>query len=230
MADAKDDDLEAQGLVANSYDALFLIRKRIRKINDITLPSRTGLATNQIGVGILVFIIATITYGFIGIPLMGLLGIQPTWWITASWLLGPTVLAAQRIAKPMADGKSIGGTFSSWFRYHLDDRVHRRGVPIPRPKQPDDMPVLHYQREWVMSDKFAPLVPGEGEWTDPDTERRLRKVEPIHLQGWYDSKAVEHLDHEMTARSTRDEDNMSQVQFRRGGTATVLVPDNDERE
>lgn len=225
---AEEEDLVALGLVANSYDALFQVRKRIRKINDITLPVRAGLATNQIGVGILVFIIAVITYGFIGLPIMGLLGIDPGWQILVLWLLVPPVLAGQRIAKPMQYGKSIGGTITSWMRFHLDDPVHRRGVPIPTPKQPADIPVLHHQREWVMAEDLAGYVPGEGDYSDADTERRMSKVPPIELQGWYDQKAIEHIKGERSDSDKKDKDNMSQVSFRRGGTATVLIPEDKE--
>jgi hypothetical protein len=231
------EDLEAQGLIANSYDALFSVRKRIRMINDLALPTRQGLATNQIGVGILAFILAVVTYGLVLVPILGLLGIARDPRLMIAWLFIPPVLAAQRIAKPMAYGKSIGGSFTSFLRFHLDDPIHRRGIPIPTPRQPDDRAVLHYQREWVPAAEVTPLMRGEGDFTDVATERRFAMAtasvsggQPLELQEWYDARARAHLDKESEERRVAAAKDEQTVQFRRGSSAKVLVPTHDDTE
>lgn len=231
MANKPDEpeDLEALGLIASSYDALFAVRKKVRKINDLSLPTREGITVNQIGVALVMFLVSSILLGFIIQPLFRLLHIQMTWWLLLLFLFGPSVLAAQRVTKPMAYGKSITGTLTSLMRYWLDDPVHRRGLPIKTPARPWNVPILHYQREWVMAEAYAPYVQGEGDYSDEETEYRMTKTPPIELQGWYDNAAIEHIKAERAVRESDKEENLSQVQFRRGTAATVIVPDTEER-
>lgn len=214
-------------MIAHSYDSLFSIRKIIRKINDIQIPVKHGLATDQIGAFIVVFVASLVVFGVVVVPLLGLLGVRQTPLITAVCLLGPPVLAAQRIAKPMGYGKTIGGTMSSWARYTLDDRVHRRGQPIPTPPRPMDVPVQHYQRSWVMYADFVDDEPGEQDWSDPITEYRL-DGEVIALQPWLDEEAREHLVEERTQRRKQDEDADVKANFKRGRAASVYMPGGDD--
>lgn len=226
VAQRSAEDLERLGLVAHSYDSLFAIRKVIRKINDIPIPFRGGLGTNQIGVAFLVFIAQIMLYGLVVLPLMSLLRIAPHPGFMLIWLLAPPILVGQRIAKPMAYGKSIGSTFTSFLRRHLDDPVHRRGIPVKNPAQPDGMPVLHYQREWEMFADYAELAPGEADVTDDITEARFAsQAGTVDLQRWYDDQAINHHRELVTARNTRTDEASKQVRDRRGRAARVNRPE-----
>ena len=221
-----DTDLEAQGLTCQSYDALFSIRKRVRKINDLTIPTRRGVGTNQIGAFLVTFIASVITYGLIVLPVMNLVGFGPNGWVMVGWVFGLPVLAAQRIAKPMAHGKTISGSLHSLMRWHLDDRVHQRGLPVPAPKRPCDEKVLHYQREWVMSSPHAEDTPGEEDYSDRDTELRI-DANVVDLQPWYDSKARAHAAEEQEKAAARDTAEDVKAYYRRGHAATVIGADDD---
>lgn len=225
-----DEDLESQGMIAHSYDSLFSIRKIIRKINDIQIPVKHGLATNQIGAFILGFVVSIVLYGLIVVPMLNLFGIDRSVWITIGCLFGPPFLLAQRIAKPMAYGKTIGGTMSSLLRYLLDDRVHRRGLPVPTPRQPIDLPVQHYQRTWVMAEELAHDEPAEQDWSDDVTEGRLAG-EVVPLQPWLDQQVKQHLLEEQTHTRKRESDADLKANFKRGRAATVIMPpDLDKSE
>lgn len=228
------EDLEAMGLIGHSYDTLFSIRKRIRKINDLVIPFRQGLTTSQIGTGVGVFILQVITFGMLVVPFLGLFGAQSPWQFTVLWLLGPPILAAQNIVKPMPYGKSIPGTVQSLMRYLLDDPIHRRGLPIATPRQPYDQTLAHYQREWVAFEQYVADEPWEVPISDRVTEERFsfcnRSLgdEEIDFQQWWDGKAVEHLEAERDAKNTRQEDSDAEVGARRGRATTVLMPDDFE--
>lgn len=220
------EDLNALGLIAHSYDSLFSVRKRVRKINDIHLPTRRGIGTNQIGAWIFTFLLAVITFGLLVVPFTDLLGITRPWWLNIGWIFGIPTLAAQRVAKPMPYGKSIPGTMHSLTRFYLDDRVHRRGLPVPTPPQPREGQVLHYQREWVMSDPYAQMVPGEGDYSDEETEGRIG-AQVLDLQPWYDEKARQHLIEEKVRKTAKDDADDVDAHFRRGRAATVFGLDDE---
>lgn len=232
QAARQEEDLEALGLIGHSYDTLFSIRKRIRKINDLVIPFRQGLTTSQIGTGLGVFILQVITFGMLIVPFLGLFGAQSPWQFTVLWLLGPPILAAQNIVKPMPYGKSIPGTVQSLMRYLLDDPIHRRGLPIATPRQPYDQTLAHYQREWVAFEQFVADEPWEVPISDRVTEERFsfcnRSLgdEEIDFQQWWDGKAVAHLEAERDAKNTRQEDSDAEVGARRGRATTVLMPDD----
>lgn len=226
---AKDaEDAEALGLVAHSYDSLFSIRKRMRKINDITIPLRRGLGTDQVGAAILTFIACVITFGIIVRPLVTLIGYEPGWRFILAWLIIPPLLVGQRIAKPMGYGKSIGGTVTSWMRYHLDDRIHRRGLPIKTPPLPPDEKRIHYQREWVIFDDYTNTVSGETDLSDPDTDRRFTNPEPLNLPQWMDDNARTNLAAARERRAAADHEKDTHVHFRRSTDGTVHTPDDEE--
>lgn len=190
------DDMHQLGLIASSYDAAFTIRKRVRAINGYAIPIQRGVAVNQIGVGMLVFVITVIVYGMLIVPLMGLLHIGRPIWLVLAILFGPAALAAQRISKPMPHGKAIGTTISSWVRARLDDRVHRRGRPVSETPYPRQDTVLHYQRIWEPA-----ATPGAPQkvWSTWQAQSRLAGG-PLNLQEWLDSNALANL--EATQQST----------------------------
>ena len=231
-AAAQEEDPEALGLIGHSYDSLFSIRKRIRKINDLVIPFRQGLTTAQIGTGFGVFVLQIITFGMLVVPVIGLFGERPPWQLTILWLFGPPILAAQNIVKPMPYGKSIPGTVQSMLRFYLDDPVHRRGLPIATPKQPYEETVAHYQREWVGFEEYVGDEPWEAPISDRTTEERISFCnhslgeEEIDFQKWWDDKAVEHLQAEQDAKAVKQEDSDAEIGARRGRAATVLMPDD----
>lgn len=228
---AREEDLEALGLIGHSYDSLFSIRKRIRKINDLTIPFRQGLTANQIGTGLGVFVLQVITFGMIIVPLVGIFGGRPPWQFTMLWLLAPPILAAQNIVKPMPYGKSISGAVQSLLRYLLDDPIHRRGLPIATPKQPYEVSVVHYLREWVGFEPYVGDEPWEAPISDRATEGRFsfcnRSLgdEEIDFQKWWDDKAVQHLDQEQEALNTTQKHSDDEIGVRRGRATSVLEPD-----
>lgn len=218
------EDLEAKGLIAHSYDALFSIRKRIRKINDLAIPVRRGLGTDQIGVFVLLFVVCVILYGLVLAPAMTLLGIQKTPWFLFLWLIGPPALAAQQITKPLKYGKSIAGTINSKMRFYLDDRIHRRGLPVPPHDAPVNIPVAHYERSWVAGEDLAAVKPGEVDWTDHITENRMAGA-PVNLETWMDTRQAENRAAEIVAATARRATVDRTVHYRRGSSATVLLPE-----
>lgn len=221
----EEEDLEALGLVAHSYDALFSIRKRIRKINDLEIPLRGGVSTQQIGVVIVTFIVALMLFGFVISPIIRLLHIDLHPLITFGFIFGLPILAAQRAGTPMPYQKSINGSLASAMRYYLDDPIHRRGVPIKTPRRSDEVQTLHFARTWVMADNFAPYVPGEADLSDPVTESRLRENPAEDLQGWYDARARQHLNEERESNAARKTDDAAAVHHLRGDAASVYIPD-----
>lgn len=227
------EDLEALGLIGHSYDSLFAVRKRIRKVNDLVIPFRQGLTTTQIGTGFAVLVIQIITFGMLVQPFLGLFGTQAPWQLTVAWILGPPVLAAQNIIKPMPYGKSIPGTVNSMVRYYLDDPIHRRGLPIATPKQPYDKTLVHYQREWVGFAEYVEHEPWEAPISDRETEERFsfcnRSLgdEEIDFQQWWDDKAARHLDQEREASNIKKQDSDDEIGARRGAPIGVIGPDAD---
>lgn len=233
----EDEDLDAKGLIGHSYDSLFGIVKRIRKINDLEIPLRNGVTTNQVGVFVGTFVLCVILLALVINPIFNFLyGLVPPAGQRflllgrIACLVVPPIMAANRVTKPMPDGKTIPGWIVSWLRFQLDDPVHRRGVPIADSGRPVDEPVLHYQREFVMTPEFQHMAPGEGDYSDPQTEKRMRAHEVIDLQPWLDERALEHLRAEADAReAARDEDN-TVIHAGRATTTRVVVPDLDDGE
>lgn len=232
-AGKQEEDLEDLGLIGHSYDTLFSIRKRIRKINDLVIPFRKGLTHSQIGTGLAVFVIQIITFGMLVVPFIGLFGgANAPWQLTATWILVPPVLAAQNIVKPMPHGKSIPGTVQSLLRFLLDDPIHRRGLPIATPKQPYREKVVHYQREWVAFEEYVEQDPWEAPISDRVTEERFSFCnhslgdEEIDFQKWWDDKAAENLERERTASNAKQKDSDDEIGARRGAAISVLEPDD----
>lgn len=228
----KDEDLDAMGLIGHSYDSFFSIRKRIRRINDLTIPFRQGLTNSQIGTALAVFIFQIVTYGVIIVPLVGLVADNPPWQLMVTWLFVPPVLAAQNIVKPMPYGKSIPGTIQSILRFFLDDPIHRRGLPIATPRQPYKEKVVHYQREWEAFDEYVEDTPANAAISDRVTEERfaadngLFGGEEIDFQTWWDDKAAENLERERLASLQKKKDSDDEVGARRGPATSVLEPDD----
>ena len=222
MAEDADIDLEAEGLYGMSYDSFFAIDKRVRKIQDMPVPTRAGLTVPQIGTFFIVLFISFFLYVFGLGQLLSLLGISLGWMGLVFFVFGPPILCSWRVTRPMPHGKSIPGTVQSYFRYYLDDEVHRRGRPVPPEKRPLDEPVQHYLRYCVVAEEFAAEVPVEGDWTDPHTEMLFaRAVDSPDLQSWMDAKAVAHFEAASEDKTSHTEHEIT-VHDRRGRAATVI--------
>lgn len=223
------EDLDALGLIAHSYDSLFSIRKRVRSINDLQIPTRNGLAANQIGMGVLTFLVQIVTYGLFVVPIMNYLGISPPWWLLVAWLVGPTILVGQRVAKPMAYNKTIGDALSSWLRFFLDDKVHRRGAPLEASKFPKDGPITHFQREYVLFPEHAAEEPAEADVTDEITEGRLHR-QRADIEEFLATRIQERKARERKAREEQDTDDAEEAFSRRAINTSVMIPDIDEED
>lgn len=220
MAD-KEVDIEAEGLYGTSYDSFFAIDKRVRKVQDLHVPTRSGLSVNQIATFGVVFIASFLFQVLILGQIMSLLGIPGHWLLFWTVVLGPPLLCAWRVTKPMPSAKSIPGTVRSVLTYYLDDPVHRRGRPVKDSKRPQDAFVQHYLRDWTVSQEFADEVPGEGDWTDDETENLFaRSSEHVNLQDWMDRKAIDHFEAERNAQQRTTSKEIT-VHDRRGHAATV---------
>lgn len=187
MNKLSEQELEAQGLMGESYDSITQVRTRVRKVNDLQVPVRGGLAPAQFGVGLLTMFASIVLYAVIIRPTFALFGMKPHWIIMVAVLIGPALLAGQRVIKPMRYEKSIASTVTSWWRYITDEPVHARGLPVPRREQDAiDGPSLVFQRVWVPEEGlFGP------EETDGRSERLLDGFVP-DLEGWVKNKAIVH--------------------------------------
>lgn len=215
-------DLEEEGLYGSSYDSFFAIDKRVRKIQDLYIPTRSGLPVNQIITFFVVLVFALFLQVFIVGQFFSLVGWNEPAIVFWGILLGIPILASWRVSKPFPSAKSIPGTLRSAVTYLLDDPVHRRGRPIKTNRRPLDEFVQHYQRDWTVSQEFAAEIPGEGDWTDDETENLFNRSasERVNLQQWMDSKAIDHFEAEVAARSRTTSKEIT-VHDRRGAAATV---------
>lgn len=221
MAEDNDVDLEAEGLYGMSYDSFFAIDKRVRKMGDVHVPTRGGVTVPQVGTFFLVVFISFLFQVLILGQVMSFLGIPGHWLLFVFVVFGPAFLLAWRVTKPMPHAKTIPGTVKSMLTYYLDDEVHRRGLPVSTPKRPDDAFVQHYMRDWTVNREFAAEVPGEGDWTDPETEGLFAKAKGhVDLQPWLDEKAVMHFEGEQDSKKSRTAREIT-VHDRRGPAATV---------
>lgn len=217
----KELDVDAEGLFGTSYDSFFAIDKRVRKIQDLYVPTRSGLSVNQIITFFIVLFVSFLFQVLILGQIMNLLGIPGHWLLFLLVVFGPPVLCAWRVTKPMPSNKSIPGTVQSLLMYYLDDPVHRRGRPVKDLPRPREEFVQHYQRDWTVNQEFAAEVPGEGDWTDDDTENLFNRASGhVNLQEWMDRKAIEHFEAEAAAKHSTTSKEIT-VHDRRGAAATV---------
>ena len=229
MADTETTDYVAEGLIAESYDSLFAIRKRLRSIDQFQLPVRDGVTGAQIVTFSLVLIVQVLTLALVGLPLLRFLALDH-WILILLWLVGPPILASQRVLKPMAHQKSISGALRSWLRAILDDPVHRRGRGIKTPPQPWDMSIPHYQREWVMYPEFAALDVSERDITDTKTEALIGFGDVIDLQTWWDQRShAQALDADATTTEIVKQ-RSDAVGSGRRRVPTVFMPESEEGE
>lgn len=197
-------DWEAEGLVAHSYDGFFRIDKRIRKFGDVYVPTRTGISVNQFVTFIVVLFASFLFEVLITGPVMAFLHIPSHWLFFLLRIFGPPLIASWRVTQPMPYGKTIPGTVTSLLTYYCDDTTHRRGMPVPPKKVPDDVFVQHYMRDWTVNREFADEIAGEGDWTDAETERRRARgaaSEVAPLQDWMDRRAIEHWREQQSAKN-----------------------------
>lgn len=214
-------DLEAEGLFGASYDSFFAIDKRVRKVQDLYVPTRAGLSVNQIITFFIVLFFSFLFQVLIVGQVMSLLGIPGHWLLFVTVVFGPPILLAWRVTKPMPSDKSIPGTVQSLLMYFLDDPVHRRGRPVKGNARPLMEFVQHYQRDWTVNQEFAAEVPGEGDWTDDETENLFNRASGhVNLQEWMDRKAIEHYEAESAAKRSTTSKEIT-VHDRRGAAATV---------
>lgn len=217
----KELDLEAEGLFGASYDSFFAIDKRVRKIQDLYVPTRQGLSVNQIVTFFLVLFFSFLFQVLILGQVMSLLGIPGHWLLFVTVVFGPPILCAWRVTKPMPSDKSIPGTVQSLFMYLLDDPVHRRGRPVKSDPRPQGEFVQHYLRDWTVSQEFTAEVPGEGDWTDDETESLFTRASGhVNLQEWMDRKAIDNHTADADAKSATTSKEIT-VHDRRGAAATV---------
>jgi hypothetical protein len=217
MADGEE--LEGRGLVAHSYSTFFKIRKRMRKLQDITLPFRRGIGVEQFLTFLLVVFLSLVLYGTLLSPLFALIGISPNWQFYLLYFFGPAALAGSRVGKPMKSGKTISGTVRSYTRKLLDDPVHRRGVPMR------SRPVvgwrMHYMRAWQPDPALAQHLPPGATGIVPAASGT-----PVDLEEWLATAAKEMKVE--TPEPVSDED-----QWRRrvrGNTDRVVLPSEYEHE
>lgn len=214
-------DIDAEGLFGTSYDSFFAIDKRVRKVQDLYVPTRSGLSVNQIVTFFIVLVASFLFQVLILGQIMNLLGIPGHWLFFLLVVFGPPVLCAWRVTKPMPSNKSIPGTVQSLLMYYLDDPLHRRGCPVKESARPRDQFIQHYQRDWTVNQEFAAEVPGEGDWTDDATENLFTRASGhVNLQEWMDRKAIEHFEAEETAKRSTTSKEIT-VHDRRGSAATV---------
>ncbi|MEV0133894.1 TcpE family conjugal transfer membrane protein [Dactylosporangium sp. NPDC050688] len=213
------DDLEQRGLIAHSYSNFFKIRKRIRKVQDISLPMRRGLGVEQFVTFFLVVIALLVFYGTVLAPLFVLTGVRPGWRFYLLYFLVPAVLLAIRVGKPMKSGKSIPGSVRSLLRKVLDDPVHRRGVPLRH--RPAAGSRMHYLRIWQAHPTLRPhLPPGSTYDTDPPPGGQR-----VDLDTWLESVVTERA---ATLPRVVGTDDDAWRRRMRGAAGRVVVPGEDD--
>ena len=221
MAD-EHDDLEQRGLIAHSYSNFFKIRKRMRKVQDITLPFRRGLGVEQFVTFLLALLALLFIYGTLLAPLFALTDVSPGWRFYLLYFLGPSVLLGMRVGKPMKSGKSIPGTVRSWLRKTLDDPVHRRGVPLRR--RPVSGPRIHYLRTWQAHPMLRTHLPPSSTYdADPPATRA-----PVDLDGWLGHLVVARA--ATTPRAVAGADDDEWRRRMRGATDRVVLPTEHDEE
>lgn len=192
-----------------SYTNLFNIRRRVRKINDLYIPLRNGVAPEQFFAffGTLFFLIIA-WFVIIG-PVLNLLTSDIGLQIYALYFLGPPILMAQKIGKPMPNAKSISGWARSKLRWRLDDRVHRRGIPIAARNDPGRQ--FQYLRVWepdaegaaYLAEYFEkPDLHRDQAWTTSPTDALAQDAVP--LADWVNEKFDNHTSAEQTVRADRE--------------------------
>lgn len=189
-------------LHAVSYTSIFRIRRRMRKLNDFTIPSRNGIGPEQFGAAFVVFLICVITWFLVLSPLLHILSSDVPWMMPAAWLLFPPFLAAQRIGKPMPDGKTISGWMRGRVRRYLDDEWHRRGVPVKR--RSHEGKEFHFLRVWEPDTEGSEYIADLTGIPDlyrrkpvthsPSEQLAARNYIPVDLADWVNN--VEHIDAE----------------------------------
>jgi len=210
------DDLEQRGLIAHSYSNFFKIRKRMRKIQDITLPFRRGLGVEQFVTFFLALLGLLFIYGTLLAPVFALTDFSPGWRFYVVYFIAPSVLLGMRVGKPMRSGKSIPGTVRSWLRKTLDDPVHRRGVPLPR--RPIVGPRIHYLRTWQAHPMLRPHLPPSSTYdADPPSTQH-----PVDLDDWLGRVVDERA--AATPRAVVGAEDDEWRRRMRGTTGRVVLP------
>lgn len=158
MAQDREAEIERQNAWINanlgeSYSQAFQIRKVMYRIQDIDLPFKRGIRVEQFLVFLLGIVISLILNTLIVSPILGILNIKLPMAFNLIRYLALPIFLAVRIGKPMPHNKSISGYVMSLLRYHLDDRVHARGMPIK--KKPFTGLEANYMRTWSVDPAYA---------------------------------------------------------------------------
>lgn len=223
MAEKEKEDLTAEGLVAHSYTGFFKIRKRIRRFQDLVIPLREGLGVDQLVTFLLGLIVMGILYGLFVSPLVGILNLKLTFAFFLVWFLGPAILAAQQISKPMPSGKTISGFVASSIRSMMDDPVHRRGVPLA--SKPREGKVFHYQREFVTHPTFAAdaLTPVPDAADDAGL---FYSGDPVDLEDFMANRASIHSERQQVKEmAAREQEQVATRKFLLAPRAQVIMDD-----
>lgn len=144
-----------QNNVGESYTEAFKIRKVMYRIQDMDLPFRRGIRTEQFITFFVVLIILFILWAIVVSPLLGAAGISLPWTFIALYFLIPPFLLSSRMGKPMPYQKSIQGTIISFLRDFLDDKWHCRGMPHKGEIEPEYEG--NYMRTWTVDPKYVGL-------------------------------------------------------------------------
>lgn len=194
------ENLAANGLVGFSYDHLWAIRRRVRKIGDLVIPLRGGLTYAQLGTGFATLVVMFFLYAITGLPLSTALHLSPTGTLVlmALYLVVPPVLVAQRMVAPMPNGKTLGGFIRSISRYYFDDKVYRRGRPIDTPKTHRPGRQRHDLVVWEPGEQFAEEFNVDVPLSRPEVERRFTGA-VIDLATAQQEVSRQHLSEELAA-------------------------------
>lgn len=231
-----DDDMRDTSLHAHSYTGVFKIERRIRKINDFYVPLRGGLVPAQVGTFVVVLLVCAALWFALFNPLLHMLfGDQSTVMIAIFAILGPALLAAHYIGKPMPDGKTIKGLLRGRLRRYLDDEWHKGGMPIRQRRNPTEK-VLHIQRPWSPDGEGAAYIAdvvGKTDLYTPApipaspadllaTRRAVADTTPDRLLSWVTD--VETTDAETRRAAAEDSDNEDALfAAARGSYGSVLA-------
>jgi len=210
-----------QALIVENYTDVSRISKRVRKIHDMVIPLRRGLGQDQVVAGFLTLVALAIIFFTLIRPTLQLLNVQPNWVMYVIYFVGPVILVGQKISAPMPSGKTISGTMTSFMRFHMDDPIHRRG--IPQPKRPARGRRLHYAREWVPSNGYTANSFATGMGDDA-----LTYTGRADLEKWMATQTVAHREEQVSESQAKKAERQAQLEARITATDTSVTFDTED--
>ena len=211
-----------QDIVVENFTDVSKISKRVRKVNDIVIPLRRGLGQDQIIAGFFALILTAIVFFSLVRPILSLFSFSPSWAFYVAFFLLPVILVGQKVGAPMPNGKTISGFVTSLVRFYVDDPVHRRGVP--QAKAPTRGRRLHYAREWVPSDGYAPSAAVSTSAADSEFTYTGR----ADLQTWMAERSVAHREAQVVQEKAKKASRMEQQTSRLTATDTSVTFDFED--